>query len=128
MNRLLNLGCGERFHPDSQNIDFVASHPLVRQYDLQQRIPIPSLELVKQRMGTEAERILEARTTHDTRRAAGSLTPKVSWMARRPNRLAGQRGFSDRLGGGARIDPGRAEEEGGPACCLPVPGRAGVRT
>lgn len=37
---LLNLGCGQRFHPDWMNIDFVSSSPAVRAYDLRKGIPL----------------------------------------------------------------------------------------
>ena len=31
---LLNLGCGDRFHPDWVNLDLVSCHPAVRACDL----------------------------------------------------------------------------------------------
>ena len=37
----LNLGCGHRFHPDWENVDFVAVAPGVRAHDLRQGIPYP---------------------------------------------------------------------------------------
>jgi predicted SAM-dependent methyltransferase len=37
----LNLGCGERVHPDWVNIDFVAAAPGVRAHDLRKGIPYP---------------------------------------------------------------------------------------
>jgi SAM-dependent methyltransferase len=36
---LLNLGCGSRFHPDWENVDFVATAPGVRVLDLRERTP-----------------------------------------------------------------------------------------
>lgn len=39
--RLLNLGCGHRFHPDWENVDFVAAAPAVRAHDLRQGVPYP---------------------------------------------------------------------------------------
>lgn len=37
---LLNLGCGQRFHPDWVNIDYVSYAPQVRAYDLSSGIPL----------------------------------------------------------------------------------------
>lgn len=37
---LLNLGCGQRYHPDWINIDFVSHAPMVRAYDLTKGIPL----------------------------------------------------------------------------------------
>jgi len=37
--KLLNLGCGSRFHPDWENVDFVSASPAVRQYDLRNGVP-----------------------------------------------------------------------------------------
>jgi SAM-dependent methyltransferase len=37
----LNLGCGARFHQDWENVDFVATAPGVRAYDLRAGIPYP---------------------------------------------------------------------------------------
>lgn len=39
--RALNLGCGERFHPDWENVDFAPASAAVRAHDLQQGIPFP---------------------------------------------------------------------------------------
>lgn len=39
--RGLNLGCGGRFHPDWENIDFISVAPGVRVYDLRKGIPYP---------------------------------------------------------------------------------------
>ncbi|MDE0863627.1 MAG: methyltransferase domain-containing protein [Rubripirellula sp.] len=39
--KLLNVGCGRRFHPDWTNIDLVASSPEVREYDLRKGLPFP---------------------------------------------------------------------------------------
>jgi predicted SAM-dependent methyltransferase len=36
---LLNLGCGNRFHRDWVNVDFVSNDALVREYDLRRGIP-----------------------------------------------------------------------------------------
>jgi len=38
---LLNLGCGQRFHPDWMNIDFVSHAPEVMAHDLTTGIPVP---------------------------------------------------------------------------------------
>lgn len=38
-SRYLNLGCGQRFHPDWENLDFVAKAPGVRAHDLREGIP-----------------------------------------------------------------------------------------
>jgi predicted SAM-dependent methyltransferase len=38
---LLNLGCGQRFHPDWKNIDFVSHAPEVLAHDLTTGIPMP---------------------------------------------------------------------------------------
>ena len=38
----LNLGCGQRFHPDWTNIDFNSAAPQVRAYDLNRGIPLPT--------------------------------------------------------------------------------------
>ena len=38
---LLNLGCGDRFHPDWVNLDLVSCHPAVRACDLRRGIPYP---------------------------------------------------------------------------------------
>ena len=35
----LNLGCGSRFHPAWENVDFVSTNPAVRRYDLREGIP-----------------------------------------------------------------------------------------
>jgi len=37
--KLLNLGCGQRFHPDWVNVDFHSSDPAVMAHDLRQGIP-----------------------------------------------------------------------------------------
>lgn len=37
--KALNLGCGERFHPDWTNLDYAPSHPEVRPHDLRTGIP-----------------------------------------------------------------------------------------
>jgi SAM-dependent methyltransferase len=37
----LNLGCGCRFHPDWENVDFIASAPAVRAHNLRKGIPFP---------------------------------------------------------------------------------------
>jgi predicted SAM-dependent methyltransferase len=39
--RFLNLGCGDRFHPDWENVDFVATSPNVRVHDLTKPLPYP---------------------------------------------------------------------------------------
>ena len=39
--RRLNLGCGRRFHPDWENVDFSSTGPGVRAYDLRKGIPYP---------------------------------------------------------------------------------------
>ena len=39
--RALNLGCGTRFHPDWENVDFSSASPCVRAYDLRKGIPYP---------------------------------------------------------------------------------------
>jgi len=39
--RALNLGCGGRFHPDWENLDFAPVSAAVRAYDLQKGIPFP---------------------------------------------------------------------------------------
>jgi predicted SAM-dependent methyltransferase len=39
--RLLNLGCGQRFHPGWVNIDIQAAHQAVRSWDLRQELPFP---------------------------------------------------------------------------------------
>ncbi len=41
INRHLNLGCGERFHPDWVNLDLHPTSPSVRQWDLQKDLPFP---------------------------------------------------------------------------------------
>lgn len=38
---LLNLGCGQRFHPDWKNIDFVSHATEVQAHDLSKGIPMP---------------------------------------------------------------------------------------
>lgn len=39
--RLLNLGCGSRFHPDWLNLDFTPAHPSIMAHDLRRGIPFP---------------------------------------------------------------------------------------
>ena len=39
--RGLNLGCGERFHPDWTNLDVAPARPRVQAYDLSRGIPLP---------------------------------------------------------------------------------------
>jgi SAM-dependent methyltransferase len=39
--RFLNIGCGDRHHPEWINLDFVATGPAVQQYDLRRGIPFP---------------------------------------------------------------------------------------
>lgn len=39
--RALNLGCGSRFHPNWENVDFASESPCVRAYDLRKGIPYP---------------------------------------------------------------------------------------
>lgn len=39
--RYLNLGCGYRFHPDWENVDFQSTQPNVRAHDLRKGIPYP---------------------------------------------------------------------------------------
>lgn len=39
--KFLNLGCGRRWHPDSENVDFFSTSPNVRAHDLRQGIPYP---------------------------------------------------------------------------------------
>ncbi len=41
MKSYLNLGCGNRFHPDWINVDFAASDHTVLSHDLRQGIPFP---------------------------------------------------------------------------------------
>jgi predicted SAM-dependent methyltransferase len=40
--RFLNLGCGQRFHPDWVNLDFRSADPSVMAHDLRRGIPFPS--------------------------------------------------------------------------------------
>ena len=40
-NRLLNLGCGRRFHAAWENVDSVAADPAVRVLDLREKTPYP---------------------------------------------------------------------------------------
>ena len=37
--KMLNLGCGARFHPDWENVDFVPVHPSVKPCDVRKGIP-----------------------------------------------------------------------------------------
>jgi SAM-dependent methyltransferase len=37
--RLLNLGCGDRYHPDWVNVDFHSSNPAVLAHDLKEKLP-----------------------------------------------------------------------------------------
>lgn len=39
--KLLNIGCGEIFHPDFINIDMVPQSPLVKRCDIRQKLPYP---------------------------------------------------------------------------------------
>lgn len=39
--RALNLGCGLRFHPDWENVDFVPAHASVKACDLRAGVPYP---------------------------------------------------------------------------------------
>lgn len=39
--KCLNLGCGQRFHPDWTNVDFVSSGPQVQAHDLNRGVPFP---------------------------------------------------------------------------------------
>ncbi len=39
--RCLNLGCGDRFHPDWENLDYAPASPKVRAHDLRTGIPYP---------------------------------------------------------------------------------------
>jgi predicted SAM-dependent methyltransferase len=39
--KALNIGCGERFHPEWTNLDLSFRHPRVRTYDLRRGIPEP---------------------------------------------------------------------------------------
>ncbi len=39
MEKLLNLGCGKRFHKNWVNLDFVSNHPLVQSHNLLNGIP-----------------------------------------------------------------------------------------
>jgi predicted SAM-dependent methyltransferase len=39
--KMLNLGCGSRFHKDWDNIDFVSNSPFVKQHNLLKGIPFP---------------------------------------------------------------------------------------
>jgi len=41
INRHLNLGCGQRFHPDWVNLDLHPTSPSVQQWDLQEELPFP---------------------------------------------------------------------------------------
>jgi SAM-dependent methyltransferase len=40
--RFLNIGCGQRFHPDWTNIDLVPSSPAVQAVDIQNGLPFPA--------------------------------------------------------------------------------------
>jgi predicted SAM-dependent methyltransferase len=42
MIKCLNLGCGQRFHPDWMNLDLHPAGPLVSQWDLQKELPFPA--------------------------------------------------------------------------------------
>jgi predicted SAM-dependent methyltransferase len=44
MLRMLNLGCGKRFHPDWVNVDFCACAPEVLACDLSQGLPFPDAD------------------------------------------------------------------------------------
>jgi predicted SAM-dependent methyltransferase len=37
--RLLNLGCGQRFHTAWTNLDLVPAHPSIRRFDVAQPLP-----------------------------------------------------------------------------------------
>ncbi len=37
----LNLGCGQRFHPDWENVDLSPARPIVHQHDLRKGVPYP---------------------------------------------------------------------------------------
>jgi hypothetical protein len=39
--RALNLGCGDRFHRDWENVDFASVDPSVKPYDLRKGICFP---------------------------------------------------------------------------------------
>jgi len=39
--RLLNLGCGDRFHPEWENVDYAPASAKVRAHDLRSGIPYP---------------------------------------------------------------------------------------
>jgi predicted SAM-dependent methyltransferase len=41
MIRCLNLGCGQRFHPDWENLDLHSADPSVQKWDLQNDLPFP---------------------------------------------------------------------------------------
>ncbi len=41
--KYLNLGCGNRFHPEWTNLDFVSKSPQVRAHDLRENIPYPDM-------------------------------------------------------------------------------------
>lgn len=41
MIKCLNLGCGQRFHPDWVNLDLHPTEPSVQQWDLQEDLPFP---------------------------------------------------------------------------------------
>ena len=42
--KLLNLGCGRRYHPDWINLDLVTSGPCILTHDLRCRLPFPDTE------------------------------------------------------------------------------------
>jgi len=37
--KAINLGCGQRFHPDWTNVDYSPSGPEVRAYDIRKGVP-----------------------------------------------------------------------------------------
>src|SRR5271169_487299 len=39
--RALNLGCGDRYHPNWENVDFAPAGPTVKAHDLRRGIPYP---------------------------------------------------------------------------------------
>src|SRR5215475_12827232 len=39
--KALNLGCGNRFHPDWENVDFASINPIVKRHDISEKLPYP---------------------------------------------------------------------------------------
>lgn len=40
--KALNLGCGRRYHPAWENVDFVPAAPMIKRYDLRRGLPYPN--------------------------------------------------------------------------------------